>query len=96
MHIKVHGNHDTGEAIESMNNILKLFKDRYGISNFCELHLDLTLLNESGEEVELIDADTSEVLGVFEVYKSGQVPTPIKPPIKSNSPNLKLVVDNTK
>lgn len=92
MQIMFHGNQSAEEAAESILSILKLFKERYGIHNYREMHLDLTLLDTEGEDVELIDASTSEVLGVFEVYKSGEY----QHAKNDDHPNLRLVVDNTK
>lgn len=92
MQIMFHGNQSAEEAAESILSILKLFKERYGIQNYREMHLNLTLMDTDGEDVELIDASTSEVLGVFEVYKSGEY----RNAQNDDQPNLRLVVDNTK
>lgn len=91
MKIVFKGSHTAGEAAESVLSILKLFKDRYGIRNFRNLNLDLTLLDNQGQDVELVDASTSEILSVFEVYKSS---TTEKTPKRIG--HLTLVVDNTK
>ena len=93
MHIVFQGEQTTEEAAESLLSILKLFKDRYGISHFKEMRLNMTLQDDTGEDVELVDSTTSEVLGVFEVYQSGQEPPEAKPEI---TPHLRLVVDNSK
>jgi len=90
MHIKFHGHHTTNEAVDSIAGILKLFAERYGIQDFNDLDLDLTLENAQGEKLELKDMDRDQVLDVFEVYKT------IKDvDLIPNSPHLKLVVDNT-
>jgi len=93
MHIVFQGQQTTEEAAESLLSILKLFKDRYGISHFKEMRLNMTLQDDSGEDVELVDSSTSEVLGVFEVYKSGEPPEKTKTQMP---PHLRLVVDNSK
>lgn len=92
MQILFHGNQSAEEAADSLMSILKLFKERYGIGNFREMNLNITLLDSEGHDVELVDAGTSEVLGLFEVYKTGEY----QPKAKNDSPMLKLVVDNTK
>jgi len=93
MRIMFQGTHSTDEAAESVLSILKLFKERYGISSYREMHFNLTLQDNEGHDVELVDAATSEVLGVFEVYKTGELR---QLQAKNGSPELKLVVDNTK
>lgn len=93
MQIMFHGNQSAEEAAESILSILKLFKERYGIGNYREMNLNLTLLDTEGQDVELVDATTSEVLGVFEVYKSGEYQEAKN---DDAQPNLRLVVDNTK
>ena len=94
MHIVFQGEQSTEEAAESLLSILKLFKDRYGISQFREMRLNMTLQDETGEDVELVDSTTSEILGVFEVYKPGELPP--KKKSKKRAPQLRLVVDNSK
>ena len=87
MRIVFQGNQSTEDAASSLLSILKLFKERYGIDNFREMNLQMTLMDEGGEDVELIDASTSEVLSVFEVCKSSE--------LEEKESHLKLVVDNT-
>ena len=65
--------------------------DRYGISVFREMKLDVVLLNDDGEDVELVDASTSDVLDTLEVYLSEK-----EMPDKPAKPTLKLVIDNSK
>lgn len=96
MQILFHGDHSAEEAAESLLSILKLFKDRYSIDNYRSMNLNLTLLNEEGEDVELVDVGSSEVLGVFEVYKSGVEESNSILPNERAVPHLQLVVDNTK
>ena len=70
MQVKFQGQYTIEEAAESLLSIVKMFEDRYGVQDFSSLQLDVTLLNNEGEEVEIIDANTSEVLDVFEVHRS--------------------------
>jgi|GEM_PF-1015042 len=107
MEIIFHGQHSGEEAADSLVSILRLFKDRYAIDSFAELTLNITLLDENGENIELVDATTSEVLGAFEVYQANdsdldegehgerkQLPNPEKGDKKHA--HIRLVVDNTK
>lgn len=94
MQIIFQGDHSSEEAAESLLSILKLFKDKYDIQNFREINLDLVLLDNQGHDVELVDASTAEVYGVFEVYKSSVLAE--EAATNDEKPNLKLVVDNTK
>lgn len=87
MDIKFKGEYNVQEAADSLAGILTLFQEHYGIDNFKDIKLEMNLLNDQGEEVELVDTVTSEVLGVFDVHK----PQPKNEP----KPSLKLVVDNT-
>ena len=92
MQIYFHGHQSFEEAAESLLSIIKLFKERYAITNYRDIHLNITLVDEQGEDLELVDATTSEVLGVFEVHKNEEFeakPAPEKSPVR-------LVVDNTK
>lgn len=91
MNIIFQGHQSAEEAVESLMSIIKLFKERYGVEQFREMQLDLTLMDEEGEDVELVDAQTSEVFRVFEVYKVGGIRIPQK-----RQSGLRLVVDNTK
>ncbi len=93
MQIIFQGNQTSEEAADSLLSILKLFKDKYGIHNFRQMNLDVVLLDEQGHDVELIDATTSEIYGVFEVYKSTVL---AQDPAHKKKPRLQLVVDNTK
>ena len=93
MQIIFQGMQTAEEAAESLLSIIKLFKERYGICNYREMDLNVTLLDQDGEDVELIDSATSEVLGVFEVYKSTDAVNDAK---KEEKPKIHLVVDNTK
>lgn len=92
MDILFQGTHNTDEAAESLLGVLRLFKERYNIGQFREIHLTVTLMDDQGEDVELIDSESSEVYRVFEVYRHGhELSTGRK-----IRPVLQLVVDNTR
>lgn len=91
MEIIFKGQHDGLEAAESLQSIMQLFKDRYHINQFREMHLTVTLVDEQGDDVELVDSETAQAYRVFEVHRDGFELT------RSHGfPSLKLVVDNTR
>tara|TARA_B110000879_G_C11115249_1_gene489228 strand:- start:10 stop:288 length:279 start_codon:yes stop_codon:yes gene_type:complete len=92
MQVIFQGEQNSDETAESVANIIKLFKERYGIHQFREFKLSMVLMDEQGDDIELVDNRTSEVFRIFEVYKSGHA---IKPVSSNSTPMLKLVVDNT-
>ncbi len=71
MKIKFAGTHSADEVVDSLSSILRLFQDQYGIGDFHEIKINLTLVKD-GEEVELIDASTSEIFDQLEVHKNQQ------------------------
>lgn len=91
MEIIFHGRHDSEQATDSLLNIIQLFYERYQIGQFREMHLSMTLVDEHGADVELVDSDTDEALRVFEVYREGQARIR-----RRSRPNLKLVVNKEK
>lgn len=91
MEIIFQGRHDSDEAAESLLSVIRLFKDRYHIGQFREMHLSVTLVDEQGEDVELVDSETSEAYRTFEVYRQGYEQSRI-----AGRPGLKLVIDNTR
>ena len=91
MEIVFQGRHDSDEAAESLVGVLRLFKERYHIGQFREMHLSVTLVDEQGEDVELIDSETAEAYRIFEVYRQGQ-----ELARATGRPVLKLVIDNTR
>jgi hypothetical protein len=91
MDIILQGQHEGPEALESLERVLDLFKERYRIKGYREIHLTVTLLDEQGEEVELIDTNTHQPYRVFEVYRAG-----FEFSRRKGIPMLHLVVDNTK
>ncbi|BCA96557.1 hypothetical protein TUM19329_29180 [Legionella antarctica] len=91
MDIILQGQHNSDEAVESLERVLQLFKDRYQISDYREIHLTLTLVDEHGDEVELVDSETNQPYRIFEVYRKGYELAG-----KKGIPMLQLIVDNTK
>ena len=93
MEIILQGNLDNEATVKSLSSVLQLFKDRYHILSFREVHLHVTLVDERGDDVELIDSQTNEVYRVFEVRQQSQeLSTNTKPHAASS---IHLVVDNT-
>ncbi len=91
MEIIFQGRHDSDEAGESILSVIRLFKERYHIGQFREMHLSVTLVDEQGEDVELVDTETAEAYRTFEVHREGQEQARI-----AGRPALKLVIDNTR
>lgn len=91
MDIILQGQHEGHEALESLEKVLGLFKERYHIKGYREIHLTVTLVDEHGDDVELIDSDTNQPYRIFEVFRSGYEYSGRK-----GFPKLQLVVDNTK
>lgn len=93
MDIVFDGAHDDAEAAEQLISVIRLFKDRYHIGHFREMHLSVTLVDDEGEDVELMDSETGEIYRTFEVYPSGDA---LRTSRRAQSHRLKLIVDNTR
>jgi hypothetical protein len=91
MEIIFQGKHTVEEAAETLLSVLRLFRDRYSITQFREMHLKITLVNAKGEDVELIDNDSDEVYRTFQIYRQGHELSTGRPV----APAIQLVVDNT-
>lgn len=91
MDIIFDGQHDSHEASEHLVSVIQLFQERYKISHFREMRLYMTLVDDEGEDVELIDTETSQVYRTFEVLRSGEELRAGKRPHQ----RLRLIVDNT-
>lgn len=91
MDIIFQGKHNLEEATESVQRVLGLFKERYHICQFREIHLVVTLVDAQGDDVELVDTDTEQVYRSFEVYRQG-----FELENRVGAPYLKLVVDNSR
>lgn len=91
MDIIFQGMQNGDETAESLGRVIKLFQERYQIRKFREIRLSVTLVDEQGDDVELVDSETLEVYRTFEVhrehYELGRRPS---------APMLKLVIDNTR
>ncbi len=92
MEIIFDGRQDGREASESLIRVINLFKERYKIGQFREMHLSLTLVDDAGQDVELIDSQTNQPYRIVEVYRD-QKTYHLSQGRKQTS--LKLVVDNT-
>lgn len=90
MDIILQGQHTGDETVESLERVLKLFKERYQVDGFREIHLTVTLVDEQGDEVELIDSESNQAYRIFEVYRQGY-----ELEGRKGIPMLQLVVDNT-
>lgn len=90
MDIIFHGRHDSQEAINSLQEVIRLFHEQYHIGQFREMHLSVTLVDARGDDIELVDTDTDHACRILDVYRHGQ--NMIR---GSGRPVLKLVVDNT-
>ena len=91
MDIILQGEHNEDEAAQSLERVLHLFKERYAIAGFREIHLSVTLIDNQGDDVELVDSESNQVYRIFEVYRQGY-----ELEGKKGIPQLHLVVDNTK
>jgi hypothetical protein len=92
MEIIFQGQHDSEEAAEGLLGVLKLFKERYQIGQFREMHLLVTLVDEQGDDIELVDSETTQPYRVFEVYRKGYELAGHR----GGETKLQLVVDNTR
>ena len=88
MEIIFHGRHDSTQATESLAGIIAMLEKRYQIGTFREMHLSITLVDDSGEDVELVDTETDEAYRVLDVYQQSK-----HVPKKKGRPDLKLVID---
>ena len=91
MEIIFHGQQDWEKIQESLQGIIQMLHDRYHINELREIHLSLTMVDEKGFDVELVDSETDEAYRVMEVFRNNQEYLRMK----QGSP-LSLVVDNTK
>lgn len=94
MDIIFEGGHNSAEAAEQLMSVIRLFKERYKVGHFREMHLSVTLVDDEGEDVELVDSESGEIYRTFEVYRNGDELRASRKR-QSHYP-LKLVVDNTR
>ena len=71
MDIILQGEHSGEEAAQSLARVLELFRERYHIAGFREIHLTVTLIDEQGDDVELVDSESNQTYRIFEVYRKG-------------------------
>ena len=91
MDIILQGQHTDKETVESLERVLSLFKERYHIHDYREIHLTVTLVDEQGDVVELVDNESNQTYRTFEVFRND-----FELRGKKGVPFLQLVVDNTK
>ncbi len=89
MEIIFHGRHDSSDAAKSLQGVIRMLNERYHIGQFREMHLSVTLVDDTGEDVELIDSETDQAYRIFEIYRPGQ--ESLK---GTGRPALKLVINN--
>ncbi len=90
MEIIFQGQHDGTEAIATLQSVLQLLTEHYRIGRFREIHLSVTLVDDLGQDVELVDHETNQVYEVIEIFPENAPPTR-----RVGATQLKLVVDNT-
>lgn len=91
MHIQIDGTHNKDELIEQFSTILQLFLQRYHVQQFREVHLDFTLIDREGEDVELVDNATDQPYRTMRICEQN----PIKD-APSCHPPLQLIINNAK
>ena len=89
MEVIFHGRHDLNSAAESVTEILHVFQERYRICGFREMCLTVTLVDQSGYDVELVDEVTDHAYRTFEIYQKSNEYTRTL-----GNPALTLVVNN--
>ena len=55
MDIILNGKYTGDELVNGVEGVVRLFKERYQIPEFREVHLTVTLVDEAGQDVELVD-----------------------------------------
>ena len=93
MIIHFDGTHDNKEVEEGLASMLQIFKERYQICRYREIHLNFTLVDEQGFDLELVNEATQEPLTQFNICTSDRVEVLASKP---SATNLRLVVDNTR
>jgi hypothetical protein len=91
MDIILHGKHNGKDAAENLESVLRLLKERYNIDAFREMHLTITMVDNNGDDVELINNETGEVYRFVEIYNNSQEFNTAH----RHRPILRLVIDNT-
>lgn len=92
MEIILQGKLNGEDTANSLISVLRLFKERYHIAKFREVHLHVTLVDEHGDDVDLVNNDTNEVYRIFEVRQQAE---PLTSKHQRES-SIHLVIDNTK
>ena len=58
MEIIFHGQQDWDKSQESIIGIIQMLHEKYHIDQLREVHLSLTLVDDTGHDVELVDSET--------------------------------------
>jgi hypothetical protein len=89
MEIIFHGKYESSDVAQSVVSVIEFLHKKYKIAEFKEMHLSLTMVDNAGFDVELIDSTTDEVYRKFDVYRQmHELKT------TEGKPALRLVVDN--
>ena len=94
MEVRFDGRHNAEETLLSLIGVLNMFRERYGIEHFSNIQLRVNLQNIDGEEMELVDPVTHEVLDVFEVFTGHPEDIDEDEDVNTEA-GVHLVVDNT-
>lgn len=94
MDIIFKGKHSGEELVKSLSSVMALFKEKYHVPHVREVHLTVTLVDEMGQDVELVDNQNSTVYRIFEVYREDKCFRGLEDSQRASF--MKLVVDNTK
>jgi len=91
MDIIFHGQQNWQKSQESLHGIIQMLHEKYHIDQLREIHLSLTLVDNAGHDVELVDSETQESYRILEVFRNNQEYLRVR-----QGHPLSLVVDNTK
>ena len=91
MHIQIDGTHNREELLEQLATVFQLFLQRYQVHHFREVHLDFTLTDIDGQDVELVDNTTNQPFRNMRFCD--HIP---KEEATASPPPLQLVVNNAK
>ena len=82
MQVIFQGEQNSDETAESVANIIKLFQERYGIHQFREFKLSMVLMDEQGDDIELVDSRTSEVFRILKCISLAMRLNPFHPIVR--------------
>lgn len=88
IYIVFKGQYSHDEIAQGVIDILNLLKGPYGVDHFGHVSFEMSLKDQTNQEVELMNVLTGEPIQIIEFYKSSKQP--------KRYGHLTLVVDNTK